>query len=97
MKRILFAIAALFAIAVSAPASAQVLVAPTPGIGVQVGPLGLGVWPDYGTRPYWGGNAYYEPYGSYGYEPYGPVCHVVRTRIVTPNGGVIWRARRVCD
>ena len=79
------ATAMLFA---AAPANAQVYLGANPGgVGLQVGPLGVGVGPDY-----WG---YHHRYWrDYAYEPY---CHIVRTRIVTPRGHVIWRTRRVCE
>ncbi len=72
----------------AAPASAEVYLGADPGgVGVQVGPLGVGVGPDY-----W--NYHHRYWRDYAYEPY---CHLVRTRIVTPRGEVIWRTRRVCD
>ena len=73
----------------AAPASAQVFLGADPGgVGVQVGPLGVGVGPDYWGyhHRYWRDYAYAEPY-----------CHLVRTRIATPRGNVIWRTRRVCE
>ena len=51
------------------------------GVGVQVGPFGVGV----GVGPYWDGHAYADE------------CRVIRERIVTPSGNVIFRSRRVCD
>jgi hypothetical protein len=89
MKRILFAAAAVAAIGIAAPASAQVYVGADPGgVGVNVGPVGVGVGPDYWNPPY------HHRYGrEYAYEP----CHSIRTRIVTPHGHIIWRTRRVCD
>lgn len=79
------ATAMLFA---TAPASSQVYLGADPGgVGVQVGPLGVGVGPDY-----W--DYHHRYWRDYAYEPY---CHLVRTRIVTPRGHVIWRTHRVCD
>ena len=72
----------------AAPASAQVYLGADPrGVGVQVGPLGVGVGPDYWGyhHRYWRDYAYAEP------------CHAVRTRIVTPRGHIIWRTHRVCE
>ena len=44
MKRIVLAVAALAAMAVAAPASAQVFVGADPGgVGVQIGPVGAGI------------------------------------------------------
>lgn len=88
MKRILVAAAAVAMLgAATVPASAQIWAGADPGgVGVQVGPFGVGVGPDY-----WG---YRGPYGhDYAYAP----CHPVRERIVTRYGHVYWRTRSVCD
>jgi hypothetical protein len=89
MKRILFAAAALAVIGAAAtPASAQVYLGADPGgVGVQVGPLGVGVGPDYWREH----PRYYRDYA------YAPECRMVRERIVTPHGHVIWRTHRDCD
>jgi len=50
---------------------------------VQIGPFGFGVGPRYG----WRGDEYYA---------YGADCSVVRERVVTPDGRVIYRTQRVC-
>jgi hypothetical protein len=50
---------------------------------VQIGPFGFGVGPRYG----WRGDEYYA---------YGADCPVVRERVVTPDGRVIYRTQRVC-
>jgi hypothetical protein len=66
------------------PAAAQVYFGADPwGAGVQVGPFGFGVGPDY-----WG---YRE--GPYAY---GGDCRVIRERIRTPSGHIIYRTRDVC-
>ncbi len=87
MKRILIAASAL-AIAGAAtltPANAQ--------IGVQVGPFGAGIGPYWGDRYY---HTYdYVPYHTYDYVP--GECRLIRERVVTPSGNVIFRSRRVCD
>jgi hypothetical protein len=90
MKRTLFAAATLAIVgAATVPASAQVWVGADPGgVGVQVGPVGVGVGPDY-----WG---YHHRYWR-DYAYYAPDCRVIRERIVTPRGHVIFRTRRVCD
>jgi hypothetical protein len=86
MKRVLLASLTAAAVLAAMPASAQVFVgADRGGAGVQVGPFGVGVGPRFG----------------YGYDydrdyAYGR-CRVVRERIVTPGGHVIWRTRRDCD
>ena len=73
-----------------AAAAAGTLVATVPasaqiylGAGVQIGPFGFGVGPRYG----WRGDEYYA---------YGADCPVVRERVVTPDGRVIYRTQRVC-
>jgi hypothetical protein len=84
MRNILFATLAGAALLAAAPASAQVYFGADPGgAGVQVGPLRLGVGPRY-----------WDPgYRDYDYA-YG--CPLVRERVVTPRGNVIWRTRREC-
>ncbi|HEX9322377.1 MAG TPA: hypothetical protein VF913_09690 [Xanthobacteraceae bacterium] len=84
MKQLLFGAAAAALLIAAVPASAQVYLGADPGgVGVQVGPFGLGVGPRYG----W----YDEGYA------YSPDCPLVRERIVTPSGRVIFRTHRVCD
>jgi hypothetical protein len=108
MKKLLFAAIAAVALTAAAPALAQVyLGADSGGAGVRVGPFGFGVGPDYGWRdPYWrshdtyGYDAYgYDAYGydAYGYQAYGADCRVIKQRIVTSGGRVIFRTHRVCD
>jgi hypothetical protein len=82
MRRLLISAAAAAAlIAAMTPANAQ-------GVGVQVGPVGVGVGPDY----YWGPHhRYWRDYA------YSPDCRLVRERIVTRHGHVIWRTHRECD
>jgi hypothetical protein len=82
MRKLLFATAAAAALFAAIPASAQVVYGDRePGVGVQVGPFGLGVGPRYG----WRGHAYDR------YD-----CPLVRERIVTPGGRVIFRMHRAC-
>jgi hypothetical protein len=89
MKKTLITLAAAAAIGMTAlgaatPANAQVYLGADPGgVGVQVGPFGFGVGPDY-----WG---YRDPYA------YGGDCRTIRERIVTPSGRVIFRMRNLCD
>ncbi len=88
MKRVLFAAVALaIAGAPIIPASAQVWVGADPGsVRVQVGPVGVGVGPDY-----WGyHHAYWHDYA------YGPDCRAVRERVLTRSENEIIRAHRVC-
>ncbi len=88
MKAMLMAAAAVVTLA--APASAQVYFGADPGgVGVQGGPLGAGVGPRYEDR-------YYRDHDwdrSYNRGD----CRVVRSRIVRPDGDVVYRTRRVCD
>jgi hypothetical protein len=89
MKKLLFAAAATAALTAAAPASAQVYVgADRGGAGVRVGPFGFGVGPSYGWN---------DPYWRDGYYAYGAECRLIRERIVTPSGRVIFRSHRVCD
>ena len=90
MKKLLIAAFAVAALAwTAAPASADYYVDPAPGVGVQIGPFGVGVGPAYGWHdPYWGRGHYAYGYGG---------CRVVRERIVTPSGRVIFEHRRICD
>jgi hypothetical protein len=80
---LVLATAALGTGILATPAAAQVYFGADPGgAGVQVGPFGFGVGPDY-----WG---YREPYG------YAGDCRVIREAIRTPSGRVIYRTRDVC-
>jgi hypothetical protein len=82
MKKLLFVAAALTALVAAGPASAG-------GVGVRVGPLGVGVGHDYGWRDRgWR----HERYGYGAAE-----CRTIRERIVTPSGRVIFKTQRVCD
>src|SRR5262245_4274076 len=85
MKRILLAVSALAmaGAATLTPANAQ-------GVGVQIGPLGAGV----GVGPYWDGGYRHRHWNDYAYAC---DCRVIRERIVTPNGDIIFRTRRLCD
>ena len=90
MKKLLIAAAsAALLAAASVPASAQFYVGAEPGgVGVQVGPFGVGVGPRYGWHdPYWR-----DGYYAYGYGD----CRIVRERHVTPSGRVIIKRHRVC-
>jgi hypothetical protein len=85
MRKLLLAAAAAAALVAAVPASAQVYLGADPGgAGVQVGPFGFGVGPRYGYRDR---DEYYA---------YGRACPLVRERIVTPSGRVIFQTRRAC-
>jgi hypothetical protein len=93
MRKIVFTMLAAAAVFAAAPASAQVYFGAGPGgAGVQIGPFGFGVGPrHYGYRDY----DYDYGYRDYGYsDDYG--CPLVRERVVTPRGHVIYRTRREC-
>ena len=83
MKRILLAGAALAIGSAAALTSAN-----AQGVGVQVGPVGVGV------GPYWDGGYAHRYYHDYGYAD---ECRIVRERIETPSGRMIIRSHRVCD
>jgi hypothetical protein len=93
MKRLLIGVAAVAIFAALTPANAQVYLGADPGgVGVQVGPLGVGVGPDYWGDPGWRHRHWRE---HYAYAE--PECRVIRTRVQTPHGHLIWRTQRVCD
>ncbi len=82
MRQLLFAAAALGTLVAAAPASAQV------SFGVDRGGVEFGVgprhdhdWRDRGWRDY----------------GYARDCRVIRDRVETPSGRVIYRTRRQCD
>jgi hypothetical protein len=84
MRKLLFVAGAVAALVAAVPASAQVFFgADAGGAGVRVGPFGFGVGPRYGWRDRW--------QDDYAY------CPLIRERIVTPSGRVIFRVHRVCD
>jgi hypothetical protein len=91
MKKLLIATTvAAAALLTTLPASAQFYAGADPGgVGVQVGPLGVGVGPRYG----WHDGYYTDGYGAYGAGE----CRVIRERIVTPSGRAIHQTRRICD
>jgi hypothetical protein len=88
MKKLLIVAAAATALAATAvPASAQFWAgADGSGVGVQVGPLGVGVGPRFG----WGDPHWREHYA------YAPGCRIVREQHVTPSGRVVIRNNRIC-
>ena len=90
MRSLLFVAAAIAALGVAAPASAQVyLGADERGAGVQVGPFGAGVGPGYWDDGY----NHRRGYEANAYEAND--CHVVRSRVVR-HGHVSYRTRRIC-
>ena len=86
MRNLLLAVATGALLIGTVPASAQIYGGVDPyGAGVQVGPFGFGVGPQYDYG--WRGGEYYA---------YGADCPMVRERIHTNNGRVILRTHRVC-
>jgi hypothetical protein len=91
VRKFLLASLAAATVLATMPASAQVFVgADRSGAGIQVGPFGVGVGPRFG----WGHRDYDR---DYAYRDYAYGCRLVRERIVTPGGHVIWRTHRDCD
>jgi hypothetical protein len=88
MKKLLIATAvAGTALFTALPASAQFYAGADPGgVGVQVGPFGVGVGPRFAPGPYTDG--YYASGAG--------DCRIVRERVVTPSGRVIFKRHRVC-
>jgi len=90
MNKLLLAVVAAATFGLAAPASAQFYAGADPGgVGVQVGPFGVGVGPDYWGGPY---RRWHRDY-AYGYGE----CRLMRERIVTPSGRMIFQTRRICD
>jgi hypothetical protein len=87
MRKMLFGLTAAAALAVAAPASAQVYFGAGPG-GVEVGVGG----PRYYHDRYDYGYRYRPGYRAYAYDD----CRTIRSRTVTPSGRVIIKTRRVC-
>ena len=90
MKTLLFAAATAVALLAATPASAQFYAGADPGgVGVQVGPFGVGVGPRYN---------WWDRHATDGYYAYGTAdCRVVRERVETPSGRVMFTTRRICD
>lgn len=92
MSKLLFGLVAVVALGIAAPASAQVFIGgDSGGAGVQVGPLGIGVGPRYSD------DGYYNRKGYDANAYYAGDCRLVRSRVVTPSGHVVFRTRRICD
>jgi hypothetical protein len=92
MTKLLFVGVALAAVALATPASAQVFIgADNGGAGVQLGPLGVGVGPRFSDDRYY----HRRGYDSNAY--YANDCRMIRSRVVTRNGHVTYRTRRICN
>ena len=101
MKKFLIAAAAATTLTlVAAPAMAddRFIGADRSGVGVQVGPFGVGAGPRF-SDPYYRDRYYAtDGYATDGYyaAPAGE-CQIIRERVVTPSGRVIFRTHRLCD
>ena len=95
MKKLLIAGSAVaFLAATSLPAAADFYAGAGPsGVGVQVGPFGVGVGPRFGWHDHWR-DGYYARRGHYAYGS--GDCRIVRERVVTPSGRVIIKRHREC-
>ena len=92
MKRLLFVVAAIATLGIAAPAGAQVFMgADSGGVGVQLGPLGVGVGPRFSDDRYYRHENYYGANAYYTND-----CRLIRSRVMTPSGRVVVRTRRVC-
>jgi hypothetical protein len=92
MKTLLFGLVAAATLGIAAPASAQVFIgADSGGAGVQLGPLGAGVGPRFSN------DGYYHRRGYDANAYYAGDCRLIRSRVVTPSGHVVFRTRRICD
>lgn len=57
--------------------------------GSKIGPLGQCFDPN-------GCGRHQDIYGNYGRTSYGQSCQVIRERVVTPKGNVVYRRHRAC-
>ena len=91
MRQFLFAAAAISTLMAAAPASAQLSFgSDRRGVEFGVGPRHDG-WRDHDSRDPEGRGRGWRTYG------YAGECQVVRERIETPRGRVIFRTHRECD
>jgi hypothetical protein len=91
MKKLVFGLVASVLVIVAVPASAQVFIgADSGGAGVQLGPIGAGVGPRFSD------DGYYHRRGYDANAYYGGDCRLIRSRVVTPSGRVVFRTRQVC-
>jgi len=91
MNKLVFGLVAAAVLVVAAPASAQVFIgADSGGAGVQIGPVGAGVGPRFSD------DGYYHRRGYDANAYYRGDCRLIRSRVVTPGGHVVFRTRQVC-
>jgi hypothetical protein len=94
MKKLLIAAAAATTLlAVPAMADELFVGADQSGVGVQVGPFGVGIGPRFSGDPYY--RDYHATDGTYAAAP--GECQIIRERYVTPSGRVIVRQHRLCN
>src|SRR6185312_4083337 len=92
MNKLVFGLVAAAVLVVAAPVSAQVFIgADSGGAGVQLGPLGVGVGPRFSD------DGYYHRRGYDANAYYSGDCRLIRSRVATPSGRMVFRTRRVCD
>jgi len=90
MNKLVLGLVASVTLFAAAPAGAQVFIgADSGGAGVQLGPVGVGVGPRFSDDRY-----YRRGYDANAY--YGSDCRLIRSRVVTPGGRVVFRTRQVC-
>jgi hypothetical protein len=91
MSKLLFVLIVSALIASAAPSSAQVFIgADSGGAGVQVGPVGAGVGPRFSN------DDYYHRRGYHANAYYGGNCRLIRSRVLTSSGRVVYRSRQIC-
>jgi hypothetical protein len=89
VNKLVFRLLAFGVLAIAAPASAQESIgANSGGAGVQLGPVGVGVGPRFSDDRY-----YRRGYDANAYDG---DCRLIRSRVVTPSGRVVFRTRQVC-
>ena len=89
MNKLVFGLIASVVLVIAAPATAQVFIgADSGGAGVQLGPVGVGVGPRFSDDRY-----YRRGYDANAYDG---GCRLIRSRVVTPSGRVVFRTRQVC-
>lgn len=92
MNKLIFGlVAATVLVVATAPVNAQVFIgADSRSAGVQLGPVGVGVGPRFSD------DGYYHRRGYDANAYYGGDCRLIRSRVVTPSGRVVFRTRQVC-
>jgi hypothetical protein len=96
MKKLLIAASTVALLgAATLPAAADFYAGAGPsGVGVQVGPFGVGVGPRFSGHDHYWHDGYYVRDGYYAYGS--GDCRIIRERVVTPSGRVIIKRHREC-